>query len=567
MNTVATLPDYLLLSQTRQLARHEQALQILVLDHLCEIQARQLYLTRGYGSLFDYVVRELGYTAAAAWRRIKAMRLSTQIGVAGELLRDGSLALSNAAQLQNLFERSDRNHGHPPGVHGAGGGPGGAPRSDGAPGNPASAAPMRGGERGPAPGGGPVLDAATREKLVKQAAGKSTREVQQMLAEVDPELAQPSDRVRALGNGRWELKATVGADCRHGLEKLQMLLSHKDPHLTLGALVAHLVQDGLKRYDPAHPRRLRRTGGPASSNGGQSTHTPSAGGVQRAAASAAKRPVEAVHGQMAPATVRDSGGGHGTSAAKRSEPAVGSKPAAAHRAQDRSVDTGMPGTSHAHGRNSGSNTASAAKRREHAVGAKDAAACSHQDRVADTPSRRSDSVPLNASHANGRNGGNQDSNRALAAEERNVDDRMASRRRSVGRDLSTSSAGGHDFRGGAVPARRLSAVERHFAAMECLAAMPGSRSRYIPAAVRREVWRRDGGRCSYVDCDSGRRCGSRYRLEIDHIVPFALGGGAVPGNLRIRCNAHHRYRHAQRDAHSARLQEDRGALAPRTAAR
>ena len=54
MNTVASLPDYLLLSQTRQLARHEQALQILVLDHLCEIQTRQLYLTRGYGSLFDY---------------------------------------------------------------------------------------------------------------------------------------------------------------------------------------------------------------------------------------------------------------------------------------------------------------------------------------------------------------------------------------------------------------------------------------------------------------------------------------------------------------------------------
>ena len=430
MNTVATLPDYLLLSQTRQLARHEQALQILVLDHLCEIQARQLYLTRGYGSLFDYAVRELGYTAAAAWRRIKAMRLSTQIGVAGELLRDGSLALSNAAQLQNLFERSDRNHGHPPGSHGAGGGPGEAPRNDGAPGNPASAAPMRGGERGPAPGGRTVLDAATREKLVKQAAGKSTREVQQMLAEVDPELAQPSDRVRALGNGCWELKATVGAECRHGLEKLQMLLSHKEPHLTLGALVAHLVQDGLKRYDPARPGRSRRTGGPGSSNGGHSVHTPRTRGVQRAAASAAKRTVEAEHGYVGPATVRDSGGGHATSAAKRSEPA----PAAAHRAQDRSVDTGMLSTSHAHGRDSGSNTASAAKRRDHAVGAKDAAACSHQDRVADTPSRRSDSTPLNASHADGRNGGNQDSNGALAAEERNVDDRMASRRRSVGRD-------------------------------------------------------------------------------------------------------------------------------------
>ena len=61
----------------------------------------------------------------------------------------------------------------------------------------------------------------------------------------------------------------------------------------------------------------------------------------------------------------------------------------------------------------------------------------------------------------------------------------------------------------------------------------GSRSVH-PAAVRREVWRRDEGCCSYVDPHSGRRCGSRYRLEIDHIVPFALGGGAEPGDLRLR---------------------------------
>ena len=109
-----------------------------------------------------------------------------------------------------------------------------------------------------------MLDAAAREELVRQAAGKSTREVQQMLAEVDPELAQPSDRMRVLGGGRWELKAAIDAECRHGLEKLQMLLSHRDPHLTLGGLVARLVRDGLDRYDPARPPRARRTGGGGS---------------------------------------------------------------------------------------------------------------------------------------------------------------------------------------------------------------------------------------------------------------------------------------------------------------
>ena len=295
-STVAALPDYLLLSQTRQLARHEQALQILVLDHLREIEARQLHLTRGYGSLYDYVVRELGYTAAAAWRRIKAMRLSSQIGVAGELLRDGSLALSNAAQLQNLFERSDRNHGRPPGKHGAGGGLDGTPRNDTAPGGPA---------------GGPVLDVAAREDLVRQAAGKSTRDVQQMLAEVDPELARPNDRLRALGSGRWELKASVDAECRHGLEKLQLLLSHRYPHLTLGGLVARLVREGLDRYDPERPPRARRSGRGGAVNGARTASAPErrdTEAVQRSVAgatgSAVERRSEVEPGNASPAAVR-----------------------------------------------------------------------------------------------------------------------------------------------------------------------------------------------------------------------------------------------------------------------
>jgi hypothetical protein len=39
-------------------------------------------------------------------------------------------------------------------------------------------------------------------------------------------------------------------------------------------------------------------------------------------------------------------------------------------------------------------------------------------------------------------------------------------------------------------------------------------SRHVPAAVRRAVWARDGGRCTYVDA-RGRRCEARVRVEGD----------------------------------------------------
>src|SRR5262249_57198684 len=47
-------------------------------------------------------------------------------------------------------------------------------------------------------------------------------------------------------------------------------------------------------------------------------------------------------------------------------------------------------------------------------------------------------------------------------------------------------------------------------------------SRHIPAAVRRAVSQRDGGRCTFVG-EQGR-CTESGFLEFHHVVPFAPGG-------------------------------------------
>jgi 5-methylcytosine-specific restriction endonuclease McrA len=63
------------------------------------------------------------------------------------------------------------------------------------------------------------------------------------------------------------------------------------------------------------------------------------------------------------------------------------------------------------------------------------------------------------------------------------------------------------------------------------------RSRYIPANVRREVWKRDGGRCQWRMGD-GSICGSTHRVQLDHIEPFAKGGAATADKLRCLCDSH-----------------------------
>ena len=58
-----------------RLAANQRSLEVHILDHLDEIDRRGLALRRGFSILFDYAVRELRFTDAAAQRRIQTMRL------------------------------------------------------------------------------------------------------------------------------------------------------------------------------------------------------------------------------------------------------------------------------------------------------------------------------------------------------------------------------------------------------------------------------------------------------------------------------------------------------------
>jgi 5-methylcytosine-specific restriction endonuclease McrA len=66
-----------------------------------------------------------------------------------------------------------------------------------------------------------------------------------------------------------------------------------------------------------------------------------------------------------------------------------------------------------------------------------------------------------------------------------------------------------------------------------------SGSRRVPAAVRRRVWARDGGRCTFAGAEG--RCAETGCLEFHHIEPYARGGRTDDSNLTLRCRAHNAY--------------------------
>ena len=67
-----------------------------------------------------------------------------------------------------------------------------------------------------------------------------------------------------------------------------------------------------------------------------------------------------------------------------------------------------------------------------------------------------------------------------------------------------------------------------------------SESRHIPAAIRRAVYERDGGRCAFVD-ESGRRCPETGFLELDHIDGFARTRTHAADEMRLLCHAHNQH--------------------------
>ena len=414
------LGDQQLLDQIKRLAANQRSLEVHILDHLDEIDRRGLALRRGFSSLFDYAVRELRFTDAAAQRRIQTMRLCRRYGWVRARLQSGELNLTSAAQLETTFagaeraERAERqcrtgrrnvgqgrchdqDHdsaggtkqlGLPaaPGEAGEQGergprtAPGRALRAEQCSGDaaavnapvvpvarhgvaqdpgaghagarlprpelngnaslfpasscaPIPAAPSADEDPAPQPlpptnlpasasasvpvvapseslhtaslapessrhdpfaelspgrsSAAPLLHPQRQRELIEQASGMSTRQVAGLLAAAAPEVEPPRDTLRVVAPDRYTLKVSIDQECEQGLRLLKDLLSHVDPRMSWGDLVARLVREAVARHDPrGGGRGQRRSAGSAGASPRRAPKTTRAAG---AAAGTAQR--------------------------------------------------------------------------------------------------------------------------------------------------------------------------------------------------------------------------------------------------------------------------------------
>ena len=221
-----------LLSQTKSLVLKERSLHTQILQHLSEIKSRQLHLKMGFSSLFEYAVKELGYSEGAAYRRIQTMKLCQQVPETAQKIQEGKLSLSSASQIQTFFEkkvkqeREQKAEKSPP------------PKNPLTPSSPQKETQQLG------------FSLTEKKRILQEVEGNSTRDTMKLLAQKDSSLALPTEKVRYLGGGKVEIRLVVDEGCQKRLESLLHLLAHKNPSLSYAELLSILSQEAIQKHDP-----------------------------------------------------------------------------------------------------------------------------------------------------------------------------------------------------------------------------------------------------------------------------------------------------------------------------
>jgi hypothetical protein len=195
-----------LLRTTQVLVAEERKMTTEILWHLHEIQVRRLYAEKGYASLFEYAVQSLGYSHAAAGRRIAAMRLLVDVPEVESALQKGSVNLSTLSTIQAFVQKKSQSKNEP-------------------------------------------VSKAEKKELILALQGKSRRECEKHLVALDPIAAIPQERARVVSPTQTEIRFVADDELMQKLQKVRELDGHVQANASYLELFHRMADLALKKLD------------------------------------------------------------------------------------------------------------------------------------------------------------------------------------------------------------------------------------------------------------------------------------------------------------------------------
>ena len=105
---IKTLSNFDLNENILNLAKSERKITHQILLYINEIELRKLYLSEGFNSMFDYLVKKVGYCESAAYRRLSSARLLQELPEISSRIELGILNLSQLSQVQTALKQEKK---------------------------------------------------------------------------------------------------------------------------------------------------------------------------------------------------------------------------------------------------------------------------------------------------------------------------------------------------------------------------------------------------------------------------------------------------------------------------
>ena len=102
-----------LIARLQKLVQTERKITHLILECINEIEIRKLHLEQGYSSMYDFLTLKMGYSQAAAQRRLESARLIRQLPTEikieiNQKIESGELKLSQLSMVQKLSREKQK---------------------------------------------------------------------------------------------------------------------------------------------------------------------------------------------------------------------------------------------------------------------------------------------------------------------------------------------------------------------------------------------------------------------------------------------------------------------------
>ncbi len=191
------------------LVKNERSTTNEIIELIALAKDRKLYLERGYPDLMKWLVKEYGYSHAAAYRRIQAAELKRSVPEISTLLEEGKVNLSTLAQVQTAIRAQEKVSGK-------------------------------------------IVSSEKKADLVKQIEQKTRLETEQALVSAFPQIASTihQERVTVINESTSRMATNLPNETLKDMDRVKELLSHSHPNATNAEIIAYVLKGYIARKDP-----------------------------------------------------------------------------------------------------------------------------------------------------------------------------------------------------------------------------------------------------------------------------------------------------------------------------